>query len=422
MNWIDKGEITVYDGDTPEEIILYSPLARRQMAVDRDYFEAIRCLEHAPSDLAPLVDYIPFDLRPRVQSPEDYTLLTVLPNNRCNFNCSYCYSAGCRNSENLDIGKLKKCIDFFIESKRNRPSRRTLTISFMGGGEPMLSWEIVRDAIEYAEAKAMAEGVDVTFRIISNGSILSDDMMEFIIHHGIGMSISFEILEEIQNLQRKNFETVQKNLFKLLDRGIDTQLNITVTPHNVDRMTESFLEMRRIYPQVRNAMFEPVTAQEMFASPSEMERFYDAYICGFMDILRRGREEGVGITSFPYLRTMFPLKRACPGELCIAAEGYLTGCYCVSTPDHYLFPAACYGMVSRDSISFDMENYRSLLACDVSEKEECKECSARWNCGGGCYHLFNSYDREFRDMVCGFTRRFVHEIIKYRVRYAGKDN
>jgi radical SAM protein with 4Fe4S-binding SPASM domain len=422
MNWIDKGEITVYDGDTPEEIILYSPLARQQKVIKRDYFEIVRCLEYAPSDLAPLVDFIPYDLRPHVLSPEDYTLLTVLPNNRCNFNCTYCYSAGCRNTEELDISKLKNCINFFIETKRNRPSRRALSISFMGGGEPMLSWETVKAAIEYSEVKAISEDLDVTFRIISNGSLLSDDQIGFIKVHKVGMSISFEILEDIQNLQRKNFDTVQKNLFKLLEHGIDTQLNITVTPYNVYRMTESYTEMRRLYPQVRHAMFEPVTAQEMFATPSEMDEFYNAYIHGFMNILGRGRAEGVEITSFPYLRTIFPLKRACPGELCITAEGHLTGCYCVSTPDHPLFTATHYGDVAKDSISFDMDNFHRLLACDVNYKEECKKCTARWNCGGGCYHLFNSYDRNYREVVCDFTRRFVHEIIKFRVRDAKKDN
>jgi radical SAM protein with 4Fe4S-binding SPASM domain len=169
-------------------------------------------------------------------------------------------------------------------------------------------------------------------------------------------------------------------------------------------------------------MFEPVTAQEMFATPSEMDEFYNAYIHGFMNILGRGRAEGVEITSFPYLRTIFPLKRACPGELCITAEGHLTGCYCVSTPDHPLFTATHYGDVAKDSISFDMDNFHRLLACDVNYKEECKKCTARWNCGGGCYHLFNSYDRNYREVVCDFTRRFVHEIIKFRVRDAKKDN
>lgn len=422
MSWIDKGEISVYDGDTPDVIILHSPLARRQKVIDRDYFETVRYLESAPPNLTPLVDFMPYDLRPRVLSPEDYTLLTVLPNNRCNFKCSYCYSGGYRNTENMDFSKLKNCIDFFIESKRNRPSRRSLTISFMGGGEPMLSWEIVKDAIEYSEVKAFNEGFDMTFRIISNGSLLSDDQIEFIKAHKVGMSISFEILEDIQNLQRKNFAIVQKNIFKLLEHNIDTQMNITVTPHNVYRMTESFLEMRRLYPQVKHAMFEPVTAQEMFSTPSDMERFYNAYINGFMNILSRGRSEGVEITSFPYLRTVFPLKRACPGELCITPEGNLTGCYCISTTDHPLFPSTHYGVVDKASISFDMDNFHRLLACDVNYKDECKKCKARWNCGGGCYHLFSSYDREYREVVCDFTRRFVHEVIKFRVRDARKDN
>lgn len=421
MSWIEKGEITVYEGDTPEQIILHSPLARRQLVIDRDYYESIRWLEEAPSDLSTLIDYIPFDQRPHVQTPEDYTLLTVLPNNRCNFNCSYCYSAGCRNSEQLDISKLKRCIDYFFETKRSRPSRRALSISFMGGGEPMLSWEIVKEAIVYAESKSREERLTVSFRIISNGSLLSDEQIEFIKAHDIGMSISFEVLEDIQNLQRKNYHAVQKNLLRLLERQIDTQLNITVTPHNVDRMTETYLEMRRLYPAVTHAMFEPVTAQEMFSTPAEMAGFYNSYTHGFMDIHARGRAAGVEITSFPYLRTVFPLKRACPGEFCISAEGYLTGCYCVSTPDHPLFSSTHYGVVKQDSITFDLENYHRLLACDVSVKVECKECPARWNCGGGCYHLFNSYDKEYRDTVCDFTRRFVHEIIKFRSRNASKN-
>lgn len=422
MNWIDKGEITVYEGDSPEKIILHSPLARRQIAVDRNYYESVRHLENAPSDLTDLVDYIPFDQRPHVISPEDYTLLTVLPNNRCNFNCTYCYAAGCRNSEELDIDKLKSCIDFFIKTKRSRQSRRSLAISFMGGGEPMLSWETVKEAIEYAENEAAAEKLTVAFRIISNGSLLSDGQIEFIKNHKVGMSISFEILEDIQNMQRKNFHIVQNNLLKLLEQHIDTQLNVTITPNNVERMTETFLEMQRLYPQVKHAMYEPVTAQEMFSSPTEMNRFYEAYTRGFIDILVRGRNNGVEITSFPYLRTLFPLKRACPGELCITAEGNLTGCYCVSTPDHPLFQATCYGRVNRESLSLDMDNYHKLLACDVNTKEECKRCAARWNCGGGCYHLFHSYDSEYRKCVCDFTRRFVHEIVKFRVKYAAKNN
>lgn len=415
MNWIEKGEITVFHEPAEGKVILYSPLARRQTAISRDRYEKVRVLDTTPDDLRELVDYVPFGERPHVSSPEDYTLLTVLPNNRCNFSCSYCYSSGCRNSAELDADKLRRCIDFFVDSKKTRPERRNLVVSFMGGGEPMLSWNIVKEGIEYCERITAGTTVRVSFRIITNGSLLSDSQIDFIREHNVGLSVSFEILEDIQNLQRKNFRLVQDNLLKVLAAGIDTQLNVTVTPHNVGRIVESYTEMRRLYPQIRHAMFEPVTAQEMFATPADMSLFYDEYIRGFMKILTIGKREGVEITSFPYLRTVFPLRRACPGEFCITAEGCVTGCYCVSTPEHPLFRDTKYGEVAADGMTFDMEKFGSLLACNVDSREECRDCSARWNCGGGCYHLFHTYERDYTDAVCDFTRRFVEEIIKHKV-------
>lgn len=415
MDWISIYEIEVLPGRTESEKILYSPLARKTKIVTNDYYNEIRNWDLPPDDMVELTDYVPFDLLPRVITPEDYTLLTVLPNNRCNFACSYCYSSGCRNMEELTFDKLKKCIDFFIESKRSRPSRRNLTISYMGGGEPMLSWEIVTKSIEYAETKSNEEeGIAISFRIITNGSIIDKERIEFIKRHNIGMSVSFEVLDKIQELQRKNYKLVDDNLKLLMDAGIDTQLNITVTPHNVFLMEATYETMRNRYPSVRNAMFEPVTSQELFHSPSEMADFYSEYIRGFMNILYMAKKDGIEITSFPYLRSIFPLKRACPGELSVTAEGNITGCYCVSTPNHPLFSKTNYGKVTSSRLEFDLTRFKKLLDYNVDSKNECKRCPAKWNCGGGCFHLFHSYDKSFQNVVCDFTRHFIYEIIRFR--------
>lgn len=414
MNWIDKYEITVYYGENVGEVILHSPLARKQKKLSAEVFDSIRYLEMAPDCMKDLTDYIPFEERPHVVTPEDYTLLTVLPNNRCNFSCSYCYSAGCRNSVELQFDKLQKSIDFFIESKRTRPARRNLTISFMGGGEPMLSWSIVSRAIEYAESKSRTEDMKISFRIITNGSLINDEKIEFIKKHNIGLSVSFEVLEDIQNLQRKNHGLVDTNLRRLLFEGVDVQLNVTVTPHNVMRMAETYHVIRTRYPQVRHAMFEPVTAQEMFPTPEDMADFYRQYIKGFLQIHNQGAKDGVDITSFPYLRTVFPLKRACPGEFCITAEGNLTGCYCVSMPGHPLFLQTQYGDVDNTQVKIDLVKFNNLLSNNVNSRPECAKCEARWNCGGGCFHLFSLYSKEYQEVVCDFTRAFVREIVKYK--------
>lgn len=421
MTWVEKYEISVYEGRTLFDVVLHSPLARTQVVVSAMFFQRVKNDENPPESLEFLCKYAPFDSRPCVNAPEDYTLLTVLPNNRCNFSCSYCYSATCRDMREIDIKALERCIDFFIKSKVERLDRRKLFISFMGGGEPMLSWNVVRDAIIYAGKKAAASEVEMSFRIITNGSLLDDNQLRFIKEYGVGLSISFEILRDIQNLQRRHYELVDSNLLKALDYGIDTQLNVTVTKYNVDRMMETYQAMRKLYPRVKNAMYEPVTSQGLFDSPLDMKEFYDAYIDGFMAIFAEGESSGVGITSFPYLRTVFPLKRACPGEFCVTAEGNITGCYCVSTQAHPLFARTIYGKVGDDTITFDNEQYRRLLSHNVNSNQECKNCQARWNCGGGCFYQFNTYDREYRDVVCDFTRRFVEKITVYRAYNGKKD-
>lgn len=421
MNWIEKAEITVYFSPLEDSVVLHSPLARKTLEISAERYNEVCDLDSPPSDLACLADYIPYDNRPAVSHPGDYTLLTVLPNNRCNFACTYCYSAGCRDSRELDPDTLCQCIDYFMESKTTRPGRRKLTISFMGGGEPMLSWDIIKRGVAYASAKASKmDGVEVHFRIITNGSILSDAQIDYISRNGIDVSVSFEILEEIQNLQRCHFDIVDSNLRKLLHRGVDTQLNVTITPSNVDRMVETYNAMRQRYPEVKNAMFEPVTAEDMFATPADMRRFYNKYITGFTAIYQMGKQQGVDITSFPYLRTVFPVKRACPGEFCITADGKITGCYCVSTADHPLFNRSCYGSFTDGSFTFNAEIYQALMLHNKESNPQCAACSARWSCGGGCWHQFNTYSESYRNEICEFTRKFVEQIVRINVKISQK--
>lgn len=421
MNWIEKFGLSVYAGNKESCVILHSPLARKEIEIPAGEYECVKDDETAPEKFMALVDYIPFDKRPAVRTPADYTLLTVLPNNQCNFQCSYCYSAGCRNSIVLDKLTLRAAIDFFIDSKHDKPSRRKLTISFMGGGEPMLSWDVVKDGIEYAQGKAAAAAVGIQFRIITNGSLITGEEIDFILKHSIGVSVSFEVLEDIQNLQRKHYDTVSANLRRLLDAGVDVQLNVTVTKANVDRMEETLMQIADLYPEVKNAMFEAVTDPGSFPTVEDLTSFLDRYTTGFIRIRELGDRLGIEITSFPYLRTIFPLKRACPGELCLTAEGYLTGCYCVSTKEHPLFNLTHYGDVDRRGVTVDKSVYEALMNENVESRPECRKCSARWNCGGGCFHAFNSYPEEMRAGLCDFTRKFVEECVRYKIRKYGNN-
>ena len=413
MNWFENNNIYTYsfDGYT----VLYSPIARKYVVATQEQVDDFLYKGYHAEVFRPLTDYIPLEKQHKVRHPKDYTLLTVLPNNVCNFNCSYCYSAGGRNQSVIDIDRLCRGIDYFMDSKPADFSK-PLTISYMGGGEPLLSWKQVRRSIEYAEAKAASRNLRLNFRIITNGSIMNEQIIEFLKAKNVDVSVSFEILEEIQNQQRKHYNLVRRNLRTLIDAQIPVQINSTITPANVRRMSEMLDILVRDFPEVESAMFEPVTAQGLFPTPKDMADFYNEYTKGFIDIRKMGDRLGCDITSFSYLRTIFPLDRSCPGEYCLTADGFVTGCYCVATSKEPLFKHTCYGALTDDEVRFDLEQFNRLLSHNVYSKEKCHVCKVKWNCGGGCFHLFNSYDPEYQDEVCRFTNDFIEAIVIYKVR------
>ena len=427
MSWLEQNNIYRYEEDSLS--ILYSPIARKYAVATPQQVDEFLSFanEHMSEGAAsaasdspyniylPLADYIPLDKQRKVKSPEDYSLLTVLPNNVCNFACTYCYSAAGRNGSQLSQENLKVAIDYFFDSKPQDYSR-PLTISFMGGGEPMLSWNCVKFGVLYAREKSRQRGIRLNLRIITNGSVLEEETIPFILQNDVRLSISFEILPEIQNLQRKHYDLVRQHIDEFQKAGVDVQINSTITPANVCRIEEMVEILHQQFPGITNVMFEPVVSQSMFPTPADLRTFYDTYLHHIIRGLELADLYGISITSFAFLRTVFPLERACPGEFCITADGDITGCYCVAEKHDPLFSSTCYGTIVDGHIQFDLSRYKQLLADNVYAHPQCSDCKVKWNCGGGCFHQYKSYDEPYCEEVCRFTKLFVEQLVKYKVR------
>lgn len=412
MKWLNDKNINSYNHNGVN--VFHSPIARKYLiATDEQIKEYVHNGKYAEL-FDVLTHYIPISKQRKVHTPSDYTLLTVLPNNICNFNCSYCYSAAGRNNTQLDLGKLLVAINYFLESKPQN-FNRTLTISYMGGGEPLISWDIVSKGIAYAVEKAKNLNLKLQHRIITNGSILDEEQISFMKKYKIEVSVSFEIIREIQDIQRKNYDPVHNNIKKMIDSGIIVQINSTITPLNVSRMTEMLNLLHSEFPTIRSAMFEPVISSEVLHTPEEMNQFYNHYIAQFIASIKLADSYNIDLTSFAYLRTIYPLERACSGELCLTSDGNITGCYCVSSPKDKLFDKTCYGRVTQKKVEINHEAYQKIIATNIYTHNDCDECSIKWNCGGGCFYQYNSYPEEFRRTLCSFTQKFIKELIGYKI-------
>lgn len=117
---------------------------------------------------------------------------------RCDHSCIYCQVSSIRtNDPRLDMSRATadRVLDFVLTS----PSP-VIKIEFQGG-EPLLSFQVLRFIVEEAERRAPAEK-KVEFVVATNLSPLSDEMLEFFRGHGVWISTSLDGPRSIHNANR----------------------------------------------------------------------------------------------------------------------------------------------------------------------------------------------------------------------------
>ena len=139
--------------------------------------------------------------------------LVVILSQMCNLACSYCYAQEARSKDILSQDTLKTAIDYIlsIESKRKH-------FSFIGGGEPTLTWELLSWAITYIRNK-YTDKQKVGIGITTNGTLLNDERIDFLYKNGVHIGFSFEILPDVQCTQRC-FTDKNRNSFDVIDANI----------------------------------------------------------------------------------------------------------------------------------------------------------------------------------------------------------
>ena len=295
-----------YFGKDAESLyIVYSPFTDNALMVTREYVEMMEQYlatpekrTELPGDVVEAMDALTdFDHRlkpaPLADDPLHYTRMAILPNNVCNFRCSYCYSAHGRSGKVISKEMLKAALDHFIDNRRVEPSNK-LAISILGGGEPMLSWDLVKFIIEYSNERSTAMGFrGMDINLVTNGSIFTQEMIDTLKKYKVPVSISFEILEEMQNLQRGHYEKVCQNIDWIISEGIRPQLRACITEANISLMKRMIEEVLTRFPGTREVMMEYVTDPEKMTDPMQVRHFYEQYLENFFEAHDYAAEHGL---------------------------------------------------------------------------------------------------------------------------------
>jgi radical SAM protein with 4Fe4S-binding SPASM domain len=394
-----------------DRVLLYAPLSCNCLAASSKELE---CLEAAAeggcvdSEYVEILDILArHDDVPRISGVTDFVNLSILPTNACNFSCSYCYSVKGRSTRTIEFPAVENMIRWFVSMERG--STPPLFITIFGGGEPMLCWDkVVRPAIELTETLRMDYESKINLNLITNGSILPSDFIEVCKRSKTNVSVSFEILEELQNLQRRNYITVYKNILSLCESGILPSINSVITDDSVEKMPKMVEETVRTLPGVKYLSFEPVTGHHT-------RSFYRKFTDSFLQARKLAETSGLKLTTSVLRNVDVTVERYCAGELALTASGDLTACPCLSEQLQLGYQRWIYGHVSSDTIAIDKVKLTEILSHDVNDNTWCDKCFARYNCGGGC--LNNIIERGYKQDsdYCRFFKDFLRKILIERM-------
>lgn len=192
---------------------------------------------------------------------EEFTALHIIVVTlNCNQACTYCQVSSINSTKNTcDINweDLKKSVEMIFES----PSQH-ITIEFQGG-EPLLAFDKVKSAIEYAESLNSQHQKNITFVICSNAIGMDEAKLEYMKQHHVLLSTSLDGPEAIHNRNRKfHTDASHREVIKgiNLSKSILGEENVsalmTTTIHSLPHPKEIIDEYRK--QGFRNIFFREI--------------------------------------------------------------------------------------------------------------------------------------------------------------------
>ena len=313
----------------------------------------------------------------------------------------------------IDQRKVKVMLDYFIDENRIKPQHLSLFIS--GGGEPLISWDSVSETIEYAKKRASDKGFTIHISIITNGSLLTENIVKLLKKYDCSVCVSFEILNELQDIQRKHFDKVDENIRLLGASGVRTLLNSTITPLSVNKMVEMMKTVIANYPFVEQYTMEPVTSIDVFHNNEQVALFYDCFYQNYLKSKKIADKHAFKLRFTMEDALSGTVVRHCPGKLCLTPDAKITACHLASSPKEERFSKCVYGEVDESKVIINQSRFNEIYNINVLSYSRCNDCFAKWNCGGECMARNDTYPKEYMEEVCNFNRRFIKHLLIERV-------
>lgn len=379
--------------------------------------------------------------------------MTISITTQCNLSCSYCIYGGQYerfdklSNRPMTWDTLKNALDFL---RAHSGESDSLKLDFFGG-EPLMAFPLIERGVEYLDSILGPDGPKIYVTITTNGTILSDRILDFLIERDVYVQFSVDGNKEIHDRNRPyrktgrgSFDRVLENLQRIHDRDPDyyrknMRIKAVISTETLDIDAEQFYQhpiiqilieeghhsflntepnyevsmdgdyverINRIAERLRNVV-GAATLEELTAGLNRQQRdLFSRTLGDFFD---------VQVVNAVYLANLdrLPFRKGCLmgiAEGHVGPSGDITVCHKASQGADFVI-----GNVNEGRWHFDKIH---ALNRRLHQWGDCSSCFAQRFCDL-CYEKLDGAPGELntsRLSFCDFTRQRYRLIFDYMLR------
>ena len=332
-------------------------------------------------------------------------MLTIQLTHGCNLRCSYCpYTSNdgtyrLHGNKKIDIETIKKGL---LILRDNSVDSSRVSVGFYGG-EPLVEFDLIKEAVNYC--KEIFRGKEVNYTITTNGTLISNEILEFFDKEDFQIVMSLDGPKELNDKNRKFIDS-NKSVFDIVIENIIyieenyKRLSKKMTINMVIDPTQDFEKYKLLFEEypilnnitIRSSLVEDDYKEEKYISTEKFSNDY-SYAKFLLHLYYLGE---IDINNKLY-RSMFsrtindlweqPASQStlgninCPSGPCVPGNTRL-----MVNVDGLLFPCErvsenvesnCIGNVQD---GFNLEKTEKIINIADSIIENCRNCFAFRHC------------------------------------------
>lgn len=314
---------------------------------------------------------------------------------RCNLRCSYCYLPHVREDMTSETGRA--AIDATFRSALANGFKQ-VKLKY-AGGEPLLHFPLIVELHRYAQSLAEKRGLGLDGVVLSNGTLLTTEIVEMLKLLGLRLMISLDGFGAYHDKHRPyaggrgSFKDVSESVGLALANGLMPGISVTVSSRTADGLPE-IMEwiLERELPFSLNFYRE----NDLSALHGDMQLDEEKIIKGML-------------AAFKVIENDLP-RRSFLGGIIDRANLSAAHVHTCGVGQNYLVfdqngqVAKCQMQIRRSVTNVHAADPLAVIRADqigiqnlsVAEKDGCKACEWRHWCAGSCplatYRATGRYD------------------------------